>query len=674
MKKGIFISGFSDEIDADFNEQLKTIRELNMEYIEIRGVNGKNIADHSLEEVAEVKKALDLAGVSISAIGSPIGKINIKDDFEAHFELFKHVIEIAKLLKTNAIRLFSFFMTEEETLTYKDEVHRRLKAMVDYVAGTDMLLLHENEKDIYGDTPERCLDLFQGMNSDQFKLIFDPANFIQCGVETFPHAYNMLKDYVHYFHIKDAIMATGKVVPAGTGDGQLSEIFKDLKKREFAGFMSLEPHLGEFEGFNRLEPIDGISFSEKSDSNKFKLAHHHLLQLLSEAGIQKNQKTRIGVVGIGNMGTSHAIHLFEGYVKEAKLRAICDVKSSRLDWAKERFGSEIPTFLSLEGLIEANCVDAVLIATPHYDHPILGTLALKSGLHALVEKPIGVYTEAVEALNEMAKSCPEQVFTIMYNQRTNPLYRKVKAMIEGGELGELRRVNWIITDWYRTQYYYNSGGWRATWKGEGGGVLINQCPHQLDLIQWLCGVPSRVRAFGQFGKMHDIEVEDEVTAYLEYPNGATGVFITSTGEAPGTNRLEIAGDMGKIVVENGELLFYQNAVNEREHNKVCQEGFKKPENACIKPEVIGVETGHIGIMTDFVTTIGDRSHQQIAPGLEGIMGLSLSNAMHLSSWTDGWVNLPIDSKLFHEELMKRVEASQEKSKVEDVVLNVEGSH
>jgi len=383
-------------------------------------------------------------------------------------------------------------------------------------------------------------------------------------------------------------------------------------------------------------------------------------------------KVKIGIVGIGNMGTSHAIHLFEGKVKDAELVAVCDKKQSRLDWAIKEFEGNVATFLSIEELIAANCVDALIIATPHYDHPVMGIQGLEANLHILVEKPIGVYTKVVKDLNKRAIGS-NQVFTIMYNQRTNPVYIKVRDLVQSGELGELRRVNWIVTHWYRTQFYYNSGGWRATWEGEGGGVLINQCPHQLDLIQWICGMPSKIRAFCNYGKYHDIEVEDEVTAYLEYPNGATGVFITTTGEAPGTDRLEIVGDRGKIIVENDELTFYRNRIGEREHNAVCQRGFEKPENWECKVPVEGIETSHVGIMQNFINAIR-MGEEQISPGIEGIQGLTISNAMHLSSWLDDWVVLPIDEDLFYEKLQEKIASSMGQKEDQDIVLNVEGTH
>jgi len=256
---------------------------------------------------------------------------------------------------------------------------------------------------------------------------------------------------------------------------------------------------------------------------------------------------RIGIIGLGNMGSIHAKYIANGEIPGAKITVVCDIDRKRLEWAVENLGENIQVFDNMDAFFENAKIDGALIENLHYDHPATAIKAFEKGLHVLCEKPTGVYTKQVRLMNEAAAKSGK-VFGMMYNQRMNPVYQKVKELVDSGELGEIKRTNWIITDWYRPQSYYDSGTWRATWKGEGGGVLINQCPHQLDLWQWICGMPKRVRAFCHIGKYHDIEVEDDVTAYVEYENGATGVFVTTTGEDPGTNRFEIAGDMVRIVV------------------------------------------------------------------------------------------------------------------------------
>lgn len=385
-------------------------------------------------------------------------------------------------------------------------------------------------------------------------------------------------------------------------------------------------------------------------------------------------KVRIGIIGVGNMGTSHAKNLFEGKVPGGELAAICDYNPDRLKWAKETFGDKVQLFENTEDFFAAKAVDAVLIATPHYDHPTLAIQAFENNLHVLVEKPAGVYTKQVREMNEAAQKV-DKVFGIMYNQRTNPLYQKVRELIQSGELGAIKRTNWIITSWYRSQSYYNSGGWRATWAGEGGGVLLNQCPHNLDLWQWICGMPKRVKTFMAFGKWHDIEVEDDVTAYVEYENGATGVFITSTADSPGTNRFEILGEKGKVVIEEGQLKFWRLRVSERQFNSEYTGGFGEPECWKCEVPVKGTETSHVGIMTDWVQAI-QKGTPLLAPGIEGINGLSISNAMHLSAWTDDWVDIAtMDEDLFYEKLQERVKTSTyKKPEVGGKTLDVKGTH
>lgn len=385
------------------------------------------------------------------------------------------------------------------------------------------------------------------------------------------------------------------------------------------------------------------------------------------------EEVRIGIIGIGNMGSSHAKNLVAGKVPGAKLSAICDLNPERLKWAKENIGEDVALFDNDDAFFAAKAVDAVIIATPHYDHPPLAIRGFENGLHVLSEKPAGVYTKQVREMNEAAQKS-DRVFGIMYNQRTNPLYQKLRDLIQSGELGELRRTNWIITNWYRSQSYYNSGGWRATWAGEGGGTLLNQNPHQLDLWQWTCGMPKRVRAFCYFGKHRDIEVEDDVTAYVEYDNGATGVYITSTSDSPGTNRFEVTGDKGKIVIEDGKLTFWRLRVGETQFNSEYTGGFGQPE--CWKCEipVNGTATEHVGIMTNWVEAI-QKGTSLLAPGIEGIRGLEISNAIYLSTWTDDWVDLPMNEDLFYEKLQEKIKNSTFEKKVDaGETLDVTGTH
>ena len=384
-----------------------------------------------------------------------------------------------------------------------------------------------------------------------------------------------------------------------------------------------------------------------------------------------SEKVRLGIIGVGNMGGGHLRNILSGQCPEVEIVAIADRRESRREYAKKELPG-VTVFCEGEDLIASGTVQAVLIAVPHYQHPTLAISAMRHGLHVLVEKPAGVYTLQVREMNAEADLHPELTFAMMFNQRTNCVYRKLKQMIDDGELGTLKRMSWLITDWYRTQQYYDSGAWRATWAGEGGGVLLNQCPHQLDLLQWLFGLPVKVRAFCHEGKWHDIEVEDDVTAYLEFANGATGVFVTTTGDAPGTNRLEVCGTLGKVVCEGDKLVFTRLKVDEREWCRTCNEGFAKPECESFEVETDGQNPQHVGVINAFAARIL-RGEDLVADGREGIRGLTLSNAMHLSAWTNSEVNVPFDEQQFKDLLMERCKTSRHKED-SDIVFNTEGTY
>lgn len=384
-------------------------------------------------------------------------------------------------------------------------------------------------------------------------------------------------------------------------------------------------------------------------------------------------QVRLGIIGIGNMGTSHCMCISNGEVPGMVLTAVADLKESRRKWARENLGADIKICENAEALLDSGIVDAVLIATPHYEHPGLVMEAVKRGIHVMCEKPAGVYTKQVREMNEEVEKHRDVVFGMMFNQRTDPVYRKMKELVAGGAYGQIKRVNWIVTDWYRSQAYYDSGDWRATWDGEGGGVLLNQCPHNMDLLQWICGMPSRVMAFCHEGKWHDIEVEDDVTTYLEYPNGATGVFVTSTGDAPGTNRFEVDLEKAKIVCEDGKLAVYEMEVNEREFCFSTKEGFGKPDGKWIPIETDQDNPQHAGVLRAFAGAIL-RGEPLVAAGVEGIRGLTLSNAMHLSGWLKRPVEIPFDEDLFLEELNRKRSHSRRKENVREMTFNTEGSY
>ncbi len=384
------------------------------------------------------------------------------------------------------------------------------------------------------------------------------------------------------------------------------------------------------------------------------------------------EKVTLGIIGVGNMGSGHSKRILAGSVPNMELVAVCDIDPTRLDHFKENISDSVALFADAEEMMDSGLCNAILVSVPHYDHPKYSMMAMKKGLHVMCEKPAGVYTKQVVEMNECAKSC-DVTFAMMFNQRTNCVYRKMKEIVDSGELGAIKRVNWLITDWYRSQFYYDSGAWRATWGGEGGGVLLNQCPHNLDLVQWICGMPSKVTAFCHEGKWHDIEVEDDVTAYLEYPNGATGTFITTTGETPGTNRFEIGFDGGKLVCENDVLTMYKNDVFESVFSVTTDKAFGRPDCTESVVETDGLNEQHDAVLRAFTDHILEGA-PLIAGGEEGIHGLTLSNCMHLSSWLGQTVTLPIDEELFLAELNKRRATSRIKTDVVAVVSDTTGSY
>lgn len=367
------------------------------------------------------------------------------------------------------------------------------------------------------------------------------------------------------------------------------------------------------------------------------------------------ETVRVGIIGIGNMGSAHVVSLGEGHISGLTLTAVADLIPERLNWVKEKFPKTV-CFNTGEALIKSGLVDAVILSAPHYFHPPLAVLAFENGLHVLTEKPAGVAVSQVQQMIS-AHQKAGTVFGIMFNQRTNPLFQQARKLVKSGALGQPKRLVWIITNWYRNQKYYDSGSWRATWSGEGGGVLLNQAPHNLDLWQWIFGMPKRIHASCAIGKYHSIEVEDDATIQAEYENGACATFITTTGEYPGTNRLEISGDLGKLVLEDGILKYWKLASSER---KFCFEA-SAPDSA---PPALDYsefrqeepETAHRGILQNFAEAIL-KGVPLLAPGEDGLQELTLSNAAYLSSYKKEWVELPLNPAEFDAFLQEKVQAS-----------------
>ena len=373
-------------------------------------------------------------------------------------------------------------------------------------------------------------------------------------------------------------------------------------------------------------------------------------------------KVRIGIIGMGNMGRFHANDLLDGKVPRGELAAVGSTSPHKLEEYKEK-GVQI--FGSGEEMIASRAIDALLIATPHYQHTSLGVAALEAGLHIMVEKPISAHKADAERLIAAAAVRPDQVFGAMFQLRVEPRYQKIRELVQGGELGDLVRVLWIMTDWFRSEAYFQSGGWRATWKGEGGGVLLNQCLHQLDAMQWITGMPSKVRSHVGIGQWHDIEVEDDVTCYMEFANGASGAFITSSGETPGSNRFEIVGTKGRLILENDTLTLTRNEVPSDEWCKTSKIGFQKPETTVEEIPIPGADAAHATLMTNFVNAILD-GEALIAPGVEGLGSVELANVMVYSGLLNESVDLPMDGAAWEAKLNELIANSTHEKKVVEV--------
>ena len=373
-------------------------------------------------------------------------------------------------------------------------------------------------------------------------------------------------------------------------------------------------------------------------------------------------EVRIGIIGLGNIGQVHVGNLMDGKVPRGKLTAVGDAIPDKLP---DYEAKGLKTFDSGEALIGSGEIDALIIATPHFQHTTLGIAALEAGLHVMVEKPISAHKADAERLIAAAAARPEQKFGGMFQLRVEPRYQKIRELVQGGELGDLIRVIWIMTDWFRAEAYYQSGGWRATWKGEGGGVLLNQCLHQLDALQWITGMPSKIRSHVGIGKYHDIEVEDDVTCYMEYANGASGAFITSTGETPGSNRFEIAGTKGRVLLENDKLVLTRNEVASDEWSKTSKIGFQQPETTVEEIPIPGVDNAHAMLMTNFVNAILD-GEDLIAPGESGIGSVELANVMVYSGLINETIDLPMDSAAWETKLNDLIANSTHEKKVVEV--------
>ncbi|MFC5649117.1 Gfo/Idh/MocA family oxidoreductase [Paenibacillus solisilvae] len=641
------LTGFADEASTDLLEQLNVITELGMNHLELRGLWGKNILELTDEEAERANALIKQHSCKVSSIASPLGKYSIIDDFKPQLAAAKRAIELAQLFQTPFIRVFSYYIPEgSDPADYKQEVIRRMTELAALAeAGNVTLVLENDGGGLYAGTDERCLELLQAVSSPALKLAFDPGNFVLSGVRPFDEAYRKLEAYVAYVHIKDASADKGMFVPAGAGDAQIAELLDVLSRKETNLFLSVEPHL------HKAHP-------EATDPERFGIAVKALKALLDNREPAEQQRLKVGLVGLGNIGRTHISILRQ--MPNVQLVGVCDQDRERAEQFAEMTGAQ--AYSNHSDMLERSGLEAVIIAVPHFDHKIVALDAFKRGIHVLCEKPLAVHVkdaaETIDAYEAAKQRFPHLVFGMMFQERTLPFYKKIKELVDSGELGRLMRTTWINTAWFRSQAYYDSGSWRATWAGEGGGILTNQCPHNLDFYQWVFGVPDRISGHASIGKYHRIEVEDEVTAYFEHDNGMIGHFIVTTAESPGTNRMEIVGENGRLVYENDKLTLYRNRISVLEHLARTKEGFQNVEWDAHEIEVdIQQPAGHAVVTGKFVQSILSGCEDLIAHGTEGINSLQLANGIMMSSFTKQMVTVPIDGDAFEEKLRELIERS-----------------
>lgn len=366
---------------------------------------------------------------------------------------------------------------------------------------------------------------------------------------------------------------------------------------------------------------------------------------------------RIGVIGVGGMGSGHLTCVQE--LPNCELTAVCDIDPAVCKAKSEAAG--VPGFVDYRELLASGLVDAVTIATPHYDHPVIAIAAFERGLHVLSEKPIAVQVSAADAMIAAAKASGRK-FAVMFQMRTEAVFVAAKRIVERGGLGEIYRTNAVVA-WYRSQAYYDSGGWRATWLGEGGGVLINQAPHMIDIFTWLGGLPRTIEASVRT-RLHDIEVEDEAFATLTYANGAHGYFYASTTEAPGTDAIEIAGDLGKIRIQDGKLRYWKVTPSVSGHNQTATEMWSGPKCDEVTVELPDTKTGHRAIIENFADAILHDT-PLIAPGPEGLNAMEMINGIILSGRRGKPVPVPVDRGEYDAFIAEMKASSKDKANVRE---------
>ena len=614
------LSGFGDEITSDFEGQLQEMRKIGLNHIALRNLWDVNILDLSDEQKKQAKDLLRQYGMGVSEIGSPLGKVLITSSWKKEWQRFERGIAMAHYFNCPRIRIFSFYFPEGEPAEkYRTPVMDHLKQMTDRAEKEGLILLHENESHIYGENGFQCRDLAQTINSPHFRLIFDPANFVFSGMKSTSQWFDLMGDYVTHIHIKDVTFAKDFTV-AGEGDGEIPLLIQKLVERGFNGYATMEPHLahgGQFAGF--------------SGPDNFKRATDTFRKVCDNAGMA-HREVRVGTIGMGFIGMFHCDAMKK--VPEAHLVAVADVVDApNLQKAKEKFNCE--AYNNIDDLLARKDIDAVTIGTPSGMHGEITSKAAKNKKHVLTEKPIEI---TLDKCDKMISDCKKNgvKLGVISQHRWDPGMKELKKAVDEGTLGKLILGDAYIK-WFRSQQYYDSGGWRGTWKLDGGGALMNQAVHTVDMLQWVMGEVETITAQTATLAHERIEVEDVAQAMLKFKNGALGTIIASTAIYPGMDeRVEITGTKGTIIVDKDKVTV-REIVDEKKSVFIIED--EDRGRGAADPQAI-TNLGHVMQIGDFLRAILE-DREPLIPGEEGRKPLEIILAVYESAKTGKTVKLPL---------------------------------
>lgn len=616
----IALSAFADEIDQDLAVQIRELRAEQIKHIEFRAAWGKNVLDLSDADLDRARQMLDENLMRVSAVGSPIGKVRIHEDFEPHLARFRRALVVAQRLDASYVRIFSFYGSDgKPPVNAREEVIRRLKLFTSMAQDAGVVLCHENEKDIYGDTPERCADLLESIHSPWLRAVYDPANFVQIGLRPYEQCWPLLRDHLEYFHIKDARLETGGVVPAGEGDGGLEETLRDALARGFSGFCSLEPHLQH-----------AGQFSGRTGPELFHVAAQAFKRIVERAG-GRWQPVRVAVVGAGLIGRFHLEAI--GQARDTVAVGIADTVSERAEALAAKHS--LPAYSDLAVLVRQQRPDFVTVCTPSGAHLDVCEAVAPHGVSVLTEKPLEITLERADRMIRLCREHGVALGVVFQSRYLSDLVR-VKALIDSGRLGRILVAN-VYNKWFRPQSYYDTGGWRGTWRLDGGGALMNQAIHYVDLLLWLAGDVSWVTA--QTATLrHKMETEDHAAATVRFANGAVGTLVASTAMWPGFERsIEIVGERGTVIICDDRVQF---CAIEGEKDPPAGIEIKPPAETSAADPAAGLRGRHAPVIADFARAVAE-GKPPACSGEEGRRAVELILAVYESARRGQPVTLPL---------------------------------